>query len=105
MILVMQDFDFCPNLNKFNPNFIQFIQIYTNLLKSIQILTKFTQVLPKFAQIMLKFFPNLPKKFAKGCCRISCIHPSFYATGLTAGCPVFDDNFLRVVAVVTTNTT
>jgi len=50
MFLGMQDFDFCPNLIKFYPNFTKFTQILPNL-------PKFAQILPKFCKIGL----NLPK--------------------------------------------
>jgi len=77
MILGMQDFDFCPNLVKFYPNFTEFIQILPNLSKFTQILPKFTQILPKLAYSI--FCPNLPEKFAKEYGRTSC-SPSSYAT-------------------------
>jgi len=35
----MQEFDFCPNLIKFYPNFTQFIQIYPNFTQIYQLYT------------------------------------------------------------------
>jgi len=47
MFLEMLDFDFCPNLIKFNPNFTNFF-------------SKFTRILPN--PTWPKFCPNLLKK-------------------------------------------
>jgi len=54
MFLGIKDFDFCQNLIKFYPNFIQILR-FTQIIKFFQILLKFSQILSKFAQIVSKF--------------------------------------------------
>jgi len=79
MFLGMQDFDFCPNLIKFYPNFTYFTQILPNLPKFYPNLPKFYPNCPNFAQIGLNFAQILLKHLLED----SCI-PRSNATDFTA---------------------